>query len=90
MLPAVEFAVEGVYQRSLAEVLRQALPLWAGLPGLHQRRLRELGQCKTCPGRLHCAGGCMGRAYDATGDFMSVEDRCDLRKAVYSWMPPSR
>ncbi len=90
MLPAVEFAVKGVYQQSLAEILRQALPLWAGLPELNRRRSRELEQCKTCPGRLHCAGGCMGRAYDASDDFMSVEDRCALRKAVYSWMPPPR
>ena len=90
MLPAVEFAVEGAYRRPLAEILRQALSLWAGLIELNRRRSRELGPCKACPGRLHCAGGCMGRAYDATGDFMSVEDRCALRKAVYSWMPPSR
>jgi radical SAM protein with 4Fe4S-binding SPASM domain len=89
MLPAVEFAVEGAYRRPLAEILRQALSLWAGLIELNRRRSRELGPCKACPGRLHCAGGCMGRAYDATGDFMSVEDRCALRKAVYSWMPPS-
>jgi radical SAM protein with 4Fe4S-binding SPASM domain len=88
MLPAVQFAVDGVYQRPLAEILRQAVPLWAQLPELNRRRSRELDPCKICPGRLHCAGGCMGRAYAATGDFMSVEDRCALRKTVYSWTPP--
>ena len=30
----------------------------------------------------------MGRAYAATGDFMNVEDRCALRKSVYSWETP--
>jgi radical SAM protein with 4Fe4S-binding SPASM domain len=88
MLPAAEFAVAGVYRQSLAEILRQALPLWAGLPEMNRRRSRELEQCKTCPGHLHCAGGCMGRAYAATGDCMTVEDRCALRKTIYSWTPP--
>jgi hypothetical protein len=27
----------------------------------------------------------MGRAHAATGTFLAVEDRCELRKAVYSW-----
>jgi hypothetical protein len=27
----------------------------------------------------------MGRAYTSTGNFMHVEDRCLLRKEVYSW-----
>jgi len=84
-LPAPEFAVKGAHHRSLETVMMEAIALWAKLPEIDHRRRRELQPCKVCPGRLHCAGGCMGRAYAATGDFMSVEDRCVLRKSVYSW-----
>ena len=85
MLPIEHFAVKNVYQRPLEEVLLEGLVLWAELPNLHYRRSIELEKCKICPGKQHCAGGCMGRAYSSTGDFMTVEDRCALRKEVYSW-----
>lgn len=89
MLPIDKFAACGVHNRSLEDVIIEALPLWAELPRLNRRRSVELDECKECLGRLHCAGGCMGRAYAATGDPMSVEDRCTLRKTVYSWnIPP--
>jgi len=88
MLPIDKYAAEGAHLRPLDEVLVEALPIWAELPGLNRRRSIELDACKECPGRLHCASGCMGRAYAGTGDFMNVEDRCDLRKAVYSWKEP--
>jgi len=84
MLPIDTYAVHDVHHRPLEEVLTEGASIWSGLPELNRRRSLELDACKRCPGQLHCAGGCMGRAYAATGDFMSVEDRCDLRKAVYS------
>jgi len=88
MLPIDKLAVKDVFLRPLDEVLFEALSIWAELPDLNRRRFFELQACKSCPGRLHCAGGCMGRAYAATGDFMNVEDRCALRKSVYSWKAP--
>ena len=88
MLPIDKLAVKDVFHRPLGEVLFEVLPLWAELPDLNRRRSAELEACKNCTGRLHCAGGCMGRAYAATGDFMNVEDRCALRKSVYSWEVP--
>lgn len=88
MLPIDKLAAKDVFHRPLDEVLLEVLPLWAELPDLNRRRSVELEACKNCPGRLHCAGGCMGRAYAATGDFMNVEDRCALRKSVYSWEAP--
>ena len=88
MLPIDKLAAKNVFHRPLDEVLFEALSLWAELPDLNRRRSVELEACKNCPGRLHCAGGCMGRAYAATGDFMNVEDRCVLRKSVYSWEAP--
>ena len=88
MLPIDKLAAKDVFNRPLDEAFFEALPIWAELPELNRRRSLELDACKECPGRLHCAGGCMGRAYAATGDFMNVEDRCVLRKSVYSWEAP--
>ncbi|MBW1704732.1 MAG: radical SAM protein [Deltaproteobacteria bacterium] len=88
MLPVEKYAVQGVHHRPLEEVLTEGALLWAELPELNLRRSVELEACKECTGKLHCAGGCMGRAYAASGDFMSVEDRCALRKSVYSWKAP--
>jgi len=90
MLPVDGLAVPGVHHRPLEEVLMEALPIWAELPRLSRRRSLELKACRDCPGRRHCAGGCMGRTYAATGDFMNVEDRCELRRAVYTWEAPQK
>jgi radical SAM protein with 4Fe4S-binding SPASM domain len=84
-MPAPEFAVKGAHDRSLETIILEATGLWAQLPEMDRRRRSELEPCKKCPGLKHCAGGCMGRAYAASGNFTSVEDRCALRKAVYSW-----
>jgi len=88
MLPIDKLAAKDVFHRPLYEVLFEGLSLWADLADMNRRRSVELEACKNCPGRLHCAGGCIGRAYAATGDFMNVEDRCALRKSVYSWEAP--
>jgi len=80
-----DFAVQGAFEKSLATVLVEGFPLWARLLELKRLRYRSLRPCQGCGGKLHCGGGCMGRAHAATGEFMVVEDRCDLRTAVYSW-----
>jgi radical SAM protein with 4Fe4S-binding SPASM domain len=89
MLLADEFAVPipptGLHDHPLVDMMTQALPLWSKLPIISQRRSVELKKCQKCPGGRHCAGGCMGRAYAASGDLMSEEDRCSLRRAVYTW-----
>jgi radical SAM protein with 4Fe4S-binding SPASM domain len=90
MLPIYKLAAKDVFHRPLDEVLFEGLSLWAELPDLNRRRSVELEACENCPGRLHCGGGCMGRAYAATGDFMNIEDRCALRKSVYSWEAPKK
>jgi len=87
MLPIKKLAVKDLYLRPLDEVLFEGVSLWADLPDLYHRRFVELEACRNCPGRQHCTGGCMGRAYALTGDFMTVEDRCALRKVIYSWEP---
>ena len=85
MLPVDKYGIDGVYHRSFEEIFMEAALHWAELPGLYLKRASELEVCKECVGRFHCAGGCMGRAYALNGDFMTVEDRCALRKSVYSW-----
>lgn len=84
-LLAPAFASKGVYERSFAAVVADATGSWQALPKLHRRRQQKLKSCKICPGWQHCRGGCAGRAYATTLDFMAVEDRCALRKSVYSW-----
>ena len=83
MLLAEKYGIDGIHQRPMADAVLAALPLWAELPIIEHTRRRRLKNCRGCPGEAHCLGGCMGRAYAAYGDLMSVEDRCALRKAVY-------
>lgn len=87
MLPVKKFSIRNVFTRPLKEVILEGIPVWAELPDLNDKRSETLEDCKHCPGKKHCAGGCMGRAYALTGDFMAVEDRCELRKMIYSWSP---
>ncbi|HIJ56853.1 MAG TPA: radical SAM protein [Deltaproteobacteria bacterium] len=89
MMPAEKYAVKAVHNRSLGQLIIESLPLWAELPQIGKRRQAELKFCRDCPGKDHCLGGCMGRAYTAHGNLMEVEDRCALRKAVYCRRPPS-
>ncbi len=85
MLLSDEYSVENVHGRGLEKAIDSALPLWSSLPDIHRRRRDALESCEDCPGRSHCNGGCMGRAYAAHGKFMAPEDRCSLRRAVYSY-----
>jgi radical SAM protein with 4Fe4S-binding SPASM domain len=87
MMPAEKYAVKVVNDRSLEELIMESLLLWAELPQIGLLRRTELKFCRDCPGKNHCLGGCIGRAYTASGDFMAVEDRCTLRKAVYCRQP---
>ncbi len=85
MLLCDEYSVENVHDRPLEEAIYSALPLWSRLHETHLRRRETLAPCRECSGLSHCNGGCMGRAYAAHGEFMTPEDRCSLRRAVYSY-----
>jgi radical SAM protein with 4Fe4S-binding SPASM domain len=85
MLLCDEYSVENVHDCRLEEAIDSALPLWSKLPEIYRLRSATLAACQDCPGLLHCNGGCMGRAYAAHGHFMAPEDRCILRRAVYSY-----
>lgn len=85
LLQADGFAGRGVYERSLAEVIDEALPLWADLLQVSRARTKELACVAGCAGGAHCGGGCLARAYLAGGSLTAREDRCELRQAVYAW-----
>jgi len=85
MFQADEFAARGFHEQPFDNALAEMIPLWAELQKDSRKRVLRLRKCVRCSGRLHCAGGCMGRAYLAHRDVLSVEDRCSLRKAVYAW-----
>jgi radical SAM protein with 4Fe4S-binding SPASM domain len=87
MFPVDEFSVSGVDKRSVKDCLEQFLHILTGLHRISMHRIKSLEECGDCPGKLHCGGGCMGRAHACYGKFMAVEDRCVLRKAVYTWKP---
>lgn len=77
-------AVAGAHERPLAEVLARAIRRWALLAAARRRR-PALAACAPCPARRHCRGGCLGRAQAAYGTLDAVEDRCELRQAVFLW-----
>jgi radical SAM protein with 4Fe4S-binding SPASM domain len=77
------FAVSGVFEKSLADTFAEGAPLWASLLQISRSRADDLAECRECPGRLVCAGGCMGRAWGSCGDLRVADDRCELRRGIY-------
>jgi len=80
---AGRYAVSGVLQKDLASAFAEGAPLWDSLKTMSQCRAEANAACQECPGRLTCAGGCMGRALASSGDPLAVDDRCDVRQAIY-------
>lgn len=80
-----KYAAHDVFSRPIAETLRNIIPIWDEVQQRSRHRPEDLQTCTACPGRSHCRGGCMGRAYMAHGSLMTAEDRCSLRKVVYNW-----
>ncbi len=87
MLQADDLAVHDLFGRPFAETLAIASPRWKHLEALRELRYEKLGECTECPGREHCRGGCMGRAMLGEEGLRGVEDRCYLRRGVYSLNP---
>ena len=83
-LPVDKYAASLIEIHDINDVFPTYIPLWAELQKLSLKRAESLEECRACPGASHCASGCMGRAIALKGDPLSKEDRCSLRKAVYS------
>ena len=67
----------------LTTAISEMINAWNKLQRMSRYRLTKLMACRNCRDYDKCGAGCMGRAYAAHGDFLSVEDRCQLRKVVY-------
>jgi radical SAM protein with 4Fe4S-binding SPASM domain len=83
-------AVSGAFDRGWADVLEEGAPTWARLREVSLRRSRSLAGCRECGIHHVCRGGCLGRAVAVHGHPMRPEDRCALRRAVYSRPPVDR
>jgi radical SAM protein with 4Fe4S-binding SPASM domain len=79
-----EFAVPTVFEKSFAAALVEGAEIWSPLKKISSSRAELLKECRDCPGEASCAGGCMGRAWGSCGDFLAADDRCDLRRAIYT------
>lgn len=80
-----EFSVDALYEKGLAAALVEGVPLWSSLLRISQARAEAIAECRDCPGRTSCAGGCMGRAWGSCGNFYAADDRCGARRAAYSF-----
>ncbi|MDF1579916.1 MAG: radical SAM protein [Desulfuromonadales bacterium] len=79
------FAAFDLFNRSLVDAILNMAHSWAMLLAKTMARSKELECFKGCIGARHCAGGCFARTDGMKG---CVEDRCQLRRAVYEWRPP--
>ncbi len=82
---ADDFAVIRAFEKPLQAALGEAIPKWHQLLQLARSRPASLPECQDCAAKVHCAGGCMGRALATCGSLAAAEDRCELRKAVHLW-----
>ncbi len=83
MCHADEYSVSGVYEKGLVAALAKGAPLWASLLHISNCRVDDIPECRECPGKLFCAGGCMGRAWGSCGSLLAADDRCGVRRAIY-------
>lgn len=88
MLQEDVYAAFDIYSRSLDDVIYEKLEAWTELRAKSIKRSKELECLKGCIGAQHCGGGCFARASEGDSSKMCVEDRCQLRRAVYAWHPP--
>lgn len=80
---ADEYSVTDVFEKGLIAALAEGAPIWSSLLRISHRRAGAHPECHDCPGKLCCAGGCMGRAWGSCGNLLAVDDRCDARRAIY-------
>lgn len=81
---AVNYSVQGVFEKGLTAAFREGIPVWSGIEKISEERSAALGECINCPGRDACKGGCMGRAWAGCGELNAPDDRCEVRKSIYT------
>lgn len=85
-----EYAVTGVYEKGLATAFAEGAQLWSFLLRISRSRADAIAECRDCPGKLLCAGGCMGRAWGSCGNLMTADDRCKARRTIYQQVSAAR
>lgn len=85
-----EFSVTGVFNKGLLTAITEGIPLWSSLLRISRHRADAIPECNDCPGKQLCAGGCMGRAWGSCGNFLTADDRCGVRQAIYQQKRNSR
>ncbi|MFH1027924.1 MAG: SPASM domain-containing protein [Pseudomonadota bacterium] len=78
-----EYSVTGVFEKGLAASLAEGAKLWSSLLCISRCRADAIPECRDCPGKLSCAGGCMGRAWGSFENLLAADDRCESRRAIY-------
>jgi len=78
-----EFSVSAVFEKGLVDALAEGAPLWSSLLDISRSRADSMPECQDCPGKVLCAGGCMGRAWGSFGTLLCADDRCESRRAIY-------
>src|SRR6185369_8266670 len=68
-----EYSVTEVFEKGLVAALAEGTPLWATLLKISRRRSDDIAECRNCPEKLSCAGGCMGRAWGSCGSLMAAD-----------------
>lgn len=84
LLQADCYAANLVFEKPVAVAISEQIDSWGRLQQISRTRFQQMETCIQCTAYAKCHGGCMGRAYAAQRNFFAVEDRCHLRKAVYS------
>lgn len=78
-----EYSVTAVFDKGLTAALAEGIPLWSSLLRISRSRSAEIPECRDCPGKASCAGGCMGRAWGSCGNPLAADDRCGVRRTIY-------
>lgn len=77
-----EYSVTGVFEKGLAAAFSEGAPLWSSLHRISRCRADEIPECRDCPVKSFCGGGCMGRAWGSCGNLLAADDRCQVRRAI--------
>ena len=80
-----DFSVSGVFEKGFAAVLAEGAPIWSSLLQISRSRTDTINECRDCPLKPCCGGGCMGRAWGSRGDLVAADDRCEVRQAIYRY-----
>jgi radical SAM protein with 4Fe4S-binding SPASM domain len=84
MCHADEYSVTGVFEKGLPAACAEGASLWSSLQLISRCREDEIPECRDCPVKPACGGGCMGRAWGSCGSLMSADDRCGVRRAIHN------